>query len=246
MVTFKEMNKSFHHHHVLKDINVQFKKGETTVILGPSGSGKSTLLRCINLLEIPQTGTLEIDSLKVDFTQKLSQKEKLIIRQNTAMVFQSFNLFPHMTVLENVIEGPITVLKKDKSSMIQIGEQLLEKVGLLHKKDSFPSQLSGGQQQRVAIARALAMEPKFLLFDEPTSALDPELEGEVLKVLKALAEEQKSMIIVTHNLNFARVAADRILFLENGEILFDGRTVEFFQNTENERIISFIQSMQFI
>lgn len=240
------MNKSFQNHHVLKNINVEFNKGETTVILGPSGSGKSTLLRCINLLEIPQTGTLEIDSLKVDFTQKLSQKDKLLIRQNTAMVFQSFNLFPHMTVLENVIEGPITVLKKDKSKMIQIGEQLLEKVGLLHKKDSYPSQLSGGQQQRVAIARALAMEPKFLLFDEPTSALDPELEGEVLKVLKALSEEQKSMILVTHNLNFARVAADRILFLENGEILFDGRTDEFFNNTENERIISFIQSMQFI
>lgn len=240
------MNKSFNNHHVLKNINVQFNKGETTVILGPSGSGKSTLLRCINLLEFPQTGTLEIDSLKVDFTQKLSQKDKLLIRQNTAMVFQSFNLFPHRTVLENVIEGPITVLKKDKSKMIQIGEQLLEKVGLLHKKDSYPSQLSGGQQQRVAIARALAMEPKFLLFDEPTSALDPELEGEVLKVLKALSEEQKSMILVTHNLNFARVAADRILFLENGEILFDGRTDEFFNNTENERIISFIQSMQFI
>ena len=240
------MNKSFNEHHVLKNINIQFEKGETTVILGPSGSGKSTLLRCINLLEIPQTGTLEIDSLKVDFTNKLTQKDRLSIRQNTAMVFQSFNLFPHMTVLENVIEGPITVLKKDKSKMVQIGEQLLEKVGLLHKKDSFPSQLSGGQQQRVAIARALAMEPKFLLFDEPTSALDPELEGEVLKVLKALAEEQKSMIIVTHNLNFARVAADRILFLENGEILFDGKTEEFFNNTDNERIISFIQSMQFI
>ena len=246
IVSFTDMNKHFNEHHVLKNINVQFNKGETTVILGPSGSGKSTLLRCINLLEIPQTGTLEIDSLKVDFTAKLNQKDRLSIRQNTAMVFQSFNLFPHMTVIENVIEGPITVLKKDKTKMVSIGEQLLEKVGLLHKKDSFPSQLSGGQQQRVAIARALAMEPKFLLFDEPTSALDPELEGEVLKVLKALAEEDKSMIIVTHNLNFARVVADRILFLENGEIVFDGKTDEFFNNTKNERINSFIQSMQFI
>ena len=240
------MNKSFDEHHVLKNINIQFEEGETTVIFGPSGSGKSTLLRCINLLEIPQTGTLEIDSLKVDFTNNYTQKDTLSLRQNTAMVFQTFNLFPHMKVLENVIEGPITVLKKDKTKMVQIGEQLLEKVGLLHKKDSFPSQLSGGQQQRVAIARALAMEPKFLLFDEPTSALDPELEGEVLKVLKALAEEEKSMIIVTHNLNFARVAADRILFLENGEIVFDGKTEEFFNNKDNERIISFIQSMQFI
>ncbi|MFJ8235887.1 amino acid ABC transporter ATP-binding protein [Ureibacillus sp. NPDC094379] len=246
MVSFTDMNKHFNEHHVLKNINVQFNKGETTVILGPSGSGKSTLLRCINLLEIPQTGTLEIDSLKVDFTAKLNQKDRLSIRQNTAMVFQSFNLFPHMTVIENVIEGPITVLKKDKTKMVDIGERLLEKVGLIHKKDSFPSQLSGGQQQRVAIARALAMEPKFLLFDEPTSALDPELEGEVLKVLKALAEEDKSMIIVTHNLNFARVVSDRILFLENGEIVFDGKTDQFFNNTVNERINSFIQSMQFI
>ncbi|MFC7688013.1 amino acid ABC transporter ATP-binding protein [Ureibacillus sp. GCM10028918] len=246
MVAFKEMNKYFNEHHVLKNINVQFEKGATTVILGPSGSGKSTLLRCSNLLEIPQTGILEIDTLKVDFSKKLNQKEKLLIRQSTAMVFQSFNLFPHKTVIENVVEGPITVLKKGKNKIYPIAEKLLDKVGLLQKKDSFPSQLSGGQQQRVAIARALAMEPKFLLFDEPTSALDPELEGEVLKVLKGLAEEDKSMIIVTHNLNFARVVADRILFLENGEIVFNGNTDQFFNNTENERILSFIRSMQFI
>lgn len=246
IVVFKEMNKFFGEFQALKNINVRFEKGETTVILGPSGSGKSTLLRCSNLLEIPQSGTLEIDSLKVDFSKKLNQKEKLLIRQNTAMVFQAFNLFPHMTVFENVVEGPITVLKKDKREIYKIAEGLLDKVGLIHKKDAYPSQLSGGQQQRVAIARALAMEPKFLLFDEPTSALDPELEGEVLKVLKDLAEEHKSMIIVTHNLNFARLVADRILFLENGEILFDGKTDQFFNNSENERIHSFIQSMQFI
>ncbi|MEK4228889.1 amino acid ABC transporter ATP-binding protein [Solibacillus sp. FSL H8-0538] len=240
------MNKYFGIQHALKNISLQFHRGETTVILGPSGSGKSTLLRCINLLEIPQYGTLEVGQVKVDFAKMLSQKDKLAIRQSTAMVFQSFNLFPHLNVLENVVEGPITVLKKDKNKMLAMGEQLLTKVGLAHKMESYPSQLSGGQQQRVAIARALAMEPTFLLFDEPTSALDPELEGEVLKVLKKLSEEGKSMIIVTHNLNFAREVADRILFLEDGDIVFDGETEAFFANQKNERITAFIQSMQFI
>ncbi|WP_445683116.1 amino acid ABC transporter ATP-binding protein [Solibacillus sp. FSL H8-0538] len=246
MVVFQEMNKYFGIQHALKNISLQFHRGETTVILGPSGSGKSTLLRCINLLEIPQYGTLEVGQVKVDFAKMLSQKDKLAIRQSTAMVFQSFNLFPHLNVLENVVEGPITVLKKDKNKMLAMGEQLLTKVGLAHKMESYPSQLSGGQQQRVAIARALAMEPTFLLFDEPTSALDPELEGEVLKVLKKLSEEGKSMIIVTHNLNFAREVADRILFLEDGDIVFDGETEAFFANQKNERITAFIQSMQFI
>ena len=240
------MHKFFGEHEVLKNINITFKKGQTTVILGPSGSGKSTLLRCINLLETPERGTLEIDEIKVDLSKAISKKNRLTIRQNTAMVFQSFNLFPHMKALENVIEGPIIVLKKDKIRSIEQGKSLLTKVGLSHKMDSYPSQLSGGQQQRVAIARALAMEPKFLLFDEPTSALDPELEAEVLKVLKDLSEEDKSMIIVTHNLNFAREVADRILFLESGAILFDGETEKFFDNNENDRIQSFIQSMQFI
>lgn len=246
IVVFQEMNKYFGIQHALKNISLQFHRGETTVILGPSGSGKSTLLRCINLLEIPQYGTLEVGQVKVDFAKMLSQKDKLAIRQSTAMVFQSFNLFPHLNVLENVVEGPITVLKKDKNKMLAMGEQLLTKVGLAHKMESYPSQLSGGQQQRVAIARALAMEPTFLLFDEPTSALDPELEGEVLKVLKKLSEEGKSMIIVTHNLNFAREVADRILFLEDGDIVFDGETEAFFANQKNERITAFIQSMQFI
>lgn len=245
IVVFQEMNKYFGIQHALKNISLQFHRGETTVILGPSGSGKSTLLRCINLLEIPQYGTLEVGQVKVDFAKMLSQKDKLAIRQSTAMVFQSFNLFPHLNVLENVVEGPITVLKKDKNKMLAMGEQLLTKVGLAHKMESYPSQLSGGQQQRVAIARA-AMEPTFLLFDEPTSALDPELEGEVLKVLKKLSEEGKSMIIVTHNLNFAREVADRILFLEDGDIVFDGETEAFFANQKNERITAFIQSMQFI
>lgn len=240
------MSKFFGENEALKNINLTFHEGETTVILGPSGSGKSTLLRCINLLERPEKGILTVGNQTVELNQPISQKNLLSIRQNTAMVFQSFNLFPHMKVLENVMEGPVTVLRKDKAAARQKAQQLLEKVGLSHKTDQYPSQLSGGQQQRVAIARALAMEPQFLLFDEPTSALDPELEGEVLKVLKDLAEEGKSMIIVTHNLNFAREVADRILFLENGEIGYDGVTENFFTANNNERIQQFIKSMQFI
>lgn len=230
----------------MKNINLTFKEGQTTVILGPSGSGKSTLLRCINLLERPEKGKLLVGEQQVDFSQQITQKKLLALRKNTAMVFQSFNLFPHMKVLENVMEGPVTVLKQDKGQIREKASRLLEKVGLAHKTEQYPSQLSGGQQQRVAIARSLAMEPQFLLFDEPTSALDPELEGEVLKVLKDLAEEGKSMIIVTHNLNFAREVADRILFLEDGEIGYDGETTAFFQETANERIQKFIKSMQFI
>lgn len=239
------MSKFFGENEALKNINLTFHEGETTVILGPSGSGKSTLLRCINLLERPEKGILTVGNQTVELNKPISQKNLLSIRQNTAMVFQSFNLFPHMKVLENVMEGPVTVLRKDKAAARQKAQQLLEKVGLSHKTDQYPSQLSGGQQQRVAIARALAMEPQFLLFDEPTSALDPELEGEVLKVLKDLAEEGKSMIIVTHNLNFAREVADRILFLENGEIGYDGVTENFFTANNNERIQQFIKSMQF-
>lgn len=230
----------------MKQISLTFHEGQTTVILGPSGSGKSTLLRCINLLERPETGTLHVGGVVVDFSKPIAQKNVIAIRKNTAMVFQSFNLFPHMKVLENVMEGPVTVLKQAKEQVREKSNQLLEKVGLAHKTTQYPAQLSGGQQQRVAIARALAMEPQFLLFDEPTSALDPELEGEVLKVLKNLAEEGKSMIIVTHNLNFAREVADRILFLEDGEIGYDGETTAFFQQTANERIQKFIKSMQFI
>ena len=240
------MSKFFGNNEVLKNINLTFNEGETTVILGPSGSGKSTLLRCINLLERPEKGILTVGNEKVELNKPITQKTLLSIRQNTAMVFQSFNLFPHMKVQENIMEGPITVLKQSKVAAKELANQLLNKVGLSYKADQYPSQLSGGQQQRVAIARALAMEPQFLLFDEPTSALDPELEGEVLKVLKDLAEEGKSMIIVTHNLNFAREVADRILFLEQGEIVYDGETETFFTANDNERIRQFIQSMQFI
>lgn len=246
MIQFEHIEKSFGTQRVLKDINITFNEGETTVILGPSGSGKSTLLRCINLLEQPNSGRYTLTPTVLNFDKGISKKDKLTVRKNTAMVFQQFNLFPHQTALQNVIEGPVTVLKKKKDAVIQDAKSLLAKVGMAHKEDSYPSQLSGGQQQRVAIARALAMHPQFLLFDEPTSALDPELEGEVLKVLQDLALEHNSMIIVTHNLNFARKVADRIVFLENGEILFDGETEAFFTAQKNERIQAFIQSMVFI
>ena len=241
-INFKNISKSYGDHLVLDNINTSFKEGQTTVIVGSSGCGKSTLLRCINLLEIPQSGTLEVDDRSVNFKEKLSSKELLEIRKKTGMVFQSFNLFPHLTALQNVTEAPIHVQKKDKNEAIKEAKELLAKVGLSHKEDTYPNRLSGGQAQRVAIARALAVNPYFLLLDEPTSALDPELEAEVLKVILSLAKEKKSMIIVTHNMNFARKIADRILFLDKGVIAFDGLVDEFF-NSQNERIKSFISAM---
>ena len=241
-INFKNISKSYGDHLVLDNINTSFKEGQTTVIVGSSGCGKSTLLRCINLLEIPQNGTLEIDDRSVNFKDKLSSKEFLEIRKKTGMVFQSFNLFPHLTALQNVTEALIYVQKKDKNEAIKEAKELLAKVGLSHKEDTYPNRLSGGQAQRVAIARALAVNPYFLLLDEPTSALDPELEAEVLKVILSLAKEKKSMIIVTHNMNFARKIADRILFLDKGVIAFDGLVDEFF-NSQNERIKSFISAM---
>ena len=241
-INFKNISKSYGDHLVLDNINISFKEGQTTVIVGSSGCGKSTLLRCINLLEIPQSGTLEVDDRSVNFKEKLSSKELLEIRKKTGMVFQSFNLFPHLTALQNVTEAPIYVQKKDKNEATKEAKELLAKVGLSHKEDTYPNRLSGGQAQRVAIARALAVKPYFLLLDEPTSALDPELEAEVLKVILSLAKEKKSMIIVTHNMNFARKIADRILFLDKGVIAFDGLVDEFF-NSQNERIKSFISAM---
>lgn len=243
MIEIKHIQKSYAGFHALKDISLSFKTGETTVIVGPSGSGKSTLLRTLNLLEVPESGILKNGKLEVDFSAKIPKETMMAIRKETAMVFQSFNLFPHLSVLENVIEGPITVLKLSKAEATARAKNLLTKVGLADKLDHYPDQLSGGQQQRVAIARALAMEPDFVLFDEPTSALDPELEAEVLRVLKELASEKLSMIIVTHNLEFAREAADRMLFLEDGKVGFDGPTKDFFESTTDPRISRFINSI---
>ena len=243
-INFKNISKSYGDHLVLDNINTSFKEGQTTVIVGSSGCGKSTLLRCINLLEIPQSGTLEVDDRSINFKEKLSSKELLEIRKKTGMVFQSFNLFPHLSALQNVTEGPTQVLKIPKEEANKEALSLLEKVGLKGKEHEYPSRLSGGQSQRVAIARALAMKPSFLLLDEPTSALDPELEAEVLKVISELSHEHKSLIIVTHNMAFARRVADRILFLEGGNIAFDGSSEEFF-SSDLPRIKKFISAMDF-
>ena len=244
MIKFKNLTKKFGDNVVLNGLNLEFKDGQTTVILGSSGSGKSTLLRCINLLEIPDGGELELGGDKINFAGKISQKDMLPFREHTGMVFQSFNLFPHLTALQNVTEGPVQVLKIPKEQAEIEALALLEKVGLKGKEHEYPSRLSGGQSQRVAIARALAMKPYFLLLDEPTSALDPELEAEVLKVIGGLSKERDSLIIVTHNMNFARKVADRILFLEHGNIEFDGTAEEFF-SSDSPRIVKFISAMAF-
>jgi len=244
MIELRNLTKKFGQNTVLNDLNLEFKDAQTTVILGSSGSGKSTLLRCINLLEIPDSGELELGDEKIKFGTKILAKDMLPFREKTGMVFQSFNLFPHLSALQNVTEGPIQVLKVPKEEADKEALSLLEKVGLKGKEHEYPSRLSGGQSQRVAIARALAMKPSFLLLDEPTSALDPELEAEVLKVISELSHEHKSLIIVTHNMAFARRVADRILFLEGGNIAFDGNSEEFF-SSDLPRIKKFISAMDF-
>ena len=244
MIKFEHVNKTFGEHPALIDINTEFKEHQTTVIVGPSGSGKSTLLRSLNLLERPESGHYQFNDLTVDFAKPLSNKTILTLRRKTGMVFQGYNLFPHLTVVKNVMEGPIQVLKKSSADAKKAALELLDKVGLADKADAYPSQLSGGQQQRVAIARSLAMNPEYILLDEPTSALDPELEAGVLRVLLELAQEKDSMIIVTHNLEFARAVADKILFVENGKILFDGTPAEFFKQP-TQRISDFLAAMTF-
>lgn len=242
MIDIKNLHKSFGNDEILKGVNLQVNKGETTVIIGPSGSGKTTLLRCINLLETPSEGTISVGTSKLAFDKdnKPSKKEVITLRKKTGMVFQGFYLFPHMTVIENIIEGLVTVLKRPKNEAREKGLKLLEKVGLIEKCDDYPYQLSGGQQQRVAIARAMAMEPDVLLFDEPTSALDPEIEGEVLKVMKNLSQEGMTMVIVTHKMSFARNTAHKVIFLDHGLIVEEGTPKQIFEETENQRIKQFL------
>ncbi|KRL05463.1 amino acid ABC transporter ATP-binding protein [Liquorilactobacillus oeni] len=244
MLKLEKLNKSFNGHRVLDSISTTFPEHETTVILGPSGSGKSTLLRSLNLLERPESGLYRFDDELFDFAKGFSTKEVLKIRRKTEMVFQDYNLFPHLTVLKNITEGPIQVLHEKSDPAKKRAQELLKKVGLGDKAAVYPNQLSGGQAQRVAIARSLAMKPEYVLLDEPTSALDPELELEVLKVLRQLAQEKQSLIIVTHNMAFAREVAERVLFIENGHVLFDGSNQDFF-NTKNKRIVDFISAMTF-
>ena len=242
MLRLENVNKTFGGNLALKDITTTFENNQTTVLVGPSGSGKSTMLRSLNLLEMPESGKYYFDNLKLDFKKGISKKEILEVRRETEMVFQNYNLFPHLTVLKNIIEGPVHVLKEDKESATKRAYELLKKVGLADKADAYPQQLSGGQAQRVAIARSLAMNPRYILLDEPTSALDPELELEVLKVLLQLAKEKQSLIIVTHNLAFAQKVADKILFVEDGQILFQGPKDDFF-NSDNQRIKNFLSAM---
>lgn len=239
MLSVESLSKSFGETQVLKNISLDIPDGETTVILGPSGSGKSTLLRCLNLLETPQSGTLIIDGAQVDYTQKLTDVQVRDIRSRSAMVFQQFNLFPNYTALKNVALAPTLNGTLSAQEAQERARELLAKVGLADKVDSYPDALSGGQQQRVAIARALALEPSYLLFDEPTSALDPELEAEVIRVLMQLAKEGRSLVIVTHNMAFAKKVADRIVFLENGTLRYNGEPTGFFAS-DDERICKFL------
>ena len=244
MIKLEHVDKQYKDHHALNDINLTFEANQTTVILGPSGAGKSTLLRSLNLLERPQSGTYQIGDEQIDFSQELPTKLVLKVRRMTGMVFQSWNLFPHLTIMENITEGPIHVLNQPKEQAEKKALQLLEEVGLAGTENRYPSQLSGGQQQRISICRALAMDPEYILFDEPTSALDPEIEAQVLRVLLKLAEQQQSMIVVTHNIEFARRVADKIVFLEDGKIEFEGTVDEFF-NHPTQRIHEFLTGMEF-
>ncbi|AIE58885.1 amino acid ABC transporter ATP-binding protein [Bacillus methanolicus] len=244
MIKTNGLSKSFSNQEVLKNINLEIYDGEIVAIIGPSGSGKSTLLRCINGLEEMTSGSLEVNGIVVDAKQRKKERNKQIrkIRLHTGMVFQQFNLYPHKTVLENVIEALLLVKKWPKAKAVEKGEKLLERVGLLEKKDVYPSRLSGGQQQRVAIARALAMEPNIMLFDEPTSALDPELVAEVLNVIKELANEGMTMLIVTHEMKFAKEVADRIIFMADGMIIEQGKPDQFFLNPQTERAMKFLNN----
>ena len=238
MIELKDVRKSFGKNEVLKGINLQIDKGEVVVIIGPSGSGKSTVLRTMNYLEEPTSGHVIVDGMD------LSDKNKLnAVRTEVGMVFQNFNLFPHMTVLDNLTLAPVNVRKTDKKEAQDIAMKLLERVGLADKAQMYPDSLSGGQKQRVAIARALAMKPKVMLFDEPTSALDPEMVREVLDVMKSLADEGMTMVIVTHEMGFAKEVADRVLFVDGGQILEDGTPAQVFDTPYSDRTKLFLSKI---
>ncbi|MDM0497346.1 amino acid ABC transporter ATP-binding protein [Clostridium perfringens] len=239
MINVRNLYKSFGKNDVLKDINETIKKGEVVVIIGPSGSGKSTFLRCLNLLEEPTSGVINFEG--EDITDKKVDINK--IREKMGMVFQQFNLFPHKTVMENLTIGPTKIKKISNDEAVKKGSELLEKVGLLDKKNVYPNSLSGGQKQRIAIARALAMEPDVMLFDEPTSALDPEMVGEVLNVMKSLAKDGMTMVVVTHEMGFAKEVGDRILFMDDRRIIEEGTPEEIFQNPKNSRTKDFLSKV---
>ena len=239
MIYVKDLNKSFGRNEVLKGIDEHIAKGEVVVVIGPSGSGKSTFLRCLNLLEVPTSGTITFEGK--DITSKATDINKM--REKMGMVFQQFNLFPHKTVKQNICLAPMRVKKMSNEQAEAKAKELLNKVGLIDKIDAYPASLSGGQKQRIAIARALAMEPDVMLFDEPTSALDPEMVGEVLNVMKDLAKEGMTMVVVTHEMGFAREVGDRILFMDGGKIVEQGTPDEIFKNPKNPRTIDFLSKV---
>ncbi len=245
ILNMEHIVKSFGRNHVIKDISLKVDKGEVVSIIGPSGSGKSTLLRCATMLETIDSGTLSYLGEKAAWQEngkEVYSKDLRNIRRRFGLVFQSFNLFPHYTVLKNVMDAPVSVLRRSPKEVKEEALALLEKMGLADKANAYPDQLSGGQKQRVSIVRALAMKPEILFFDEPTSALDPELTGEVLKVIKQLAEESMTMVIVTHEMSFARAVSDRVIFVDNGRIVEEGRPEELFGDTKNERTRQFLQN----
>lgn len=239
MIYVNNLHKYFGENEVLKGVNEHIKKGEVVVVIGPSGSGKSTFLRCLNLLEEPTNGEIIFEGKNI--TDKNIDINKM--REKMGMVFQQFNLFPHKTVLDNITIAPINVKKKPKKDAEEKAKELLKRVGLLEKANAYPASLSGGQKQRIAIARALAMEPDVMLFDEPTSALDPEMVGEVLNVMKDLAKEGMTMVVVTHEMGFAKEVGDRILFMDGGNIVEQGTPEEIFKNPKNPRTIDFLSKV---
>jgi L-cystine transport system ATP-binding protein len=244
MISIKGLYKSFDTLEVLKGIDLEVEKGKVVVLIGPSGSGKTTFLRCLNVLETPTKGQISIEGQALDFSIRNQKKSIASFRRLTGMVFQSYNLFPHKTALENVMEGPVIVKKVPVDTAKKKAEAILEKVGLGDKIDYYPFQLSGGQQQRVGIARALAMEPEVMLFDEPTSALDPELVGEVLKVMKDLANEGMTMIVVTHEMRFAKEAADEVIFMDQGVIIERGKPEDIFTQPKQDRTRQFLSLIE--
>ena len=247
IIRIAHLNKHFGPLHVLKDVSMSVNEQEVVCVIGRSGSGKSTLLRCINFLEQPTQGTIEVDGLAVDVEQhRLTDQQKQVIhdiRLKTGMVFQEFNLFPHLSVIDNLIEAPVTVKKMPRDQAIVLAEKDLAKVGLMMKRDEYPARLSGGQKQRVAIARALTMEPKVMLFDEPTSALDPELIGEVLEVMKQLAREGTTMLVVTHEMSFAQEVANRIVYMDEGQLVEENTPEKMFSTPSDPRTRQFLDRL---
>ncbi|AEV60299.1 L-cystine ABC transporter ATP-binding protein TcyN [Pseudomonas ogarae] len=242
MIVVEKLTKQFKGQVVLNGIDLKIEEGEVVAIIGPSGSGKTTFLRCLNFLEEPSSGRIKVGDIEIDGSRPLNQQQGLVrrLRQQVGFVFQNFNLFPHRTALENVTEGPQVVKKMPRAEAEALGRKLLAKVGLAGKEDAYPRRLSGGQQQRVAIARALAMEPAVILFDEPTSALDPELVGEVLATIRGLAEEKRTMVIVTHEMGFARDVANRVVFFDKGVIVEQGEAKALFAAPKEERTRQFL------